>query len=498
MGALSSLLRHSLSYFFGRMAVLLAGLISLPLMTRLLPKEDYGLMSLVFLAITITTSLAALGFPQSTTRYFARYAREGQQALREFCSTMTFGGAIAGALATAMLFLASLVLLNTESFASMAVHLRYAAILVLIRIVTSVFLQIFRGNQQTMLFNAFNIATRYLTIGTIVLMLFYVRQDVTSVFLGTIYVEAAVMLFAFVFLLRRKLLGRTKPAPPQLKKAIKFGMPLVFADLMVTLVASSDRFAIQYFLGPEAVATYSVAYDISDYVAIIFASPLQLAILPIVYSLWSDEGKEATREFLNKAVNMSLVIVIAMVVGFGIVGPDVVTTLASDKYIDSGKLIPFVACGVIMGSIHFLLFTGLLLQEKTAVITALNASAAATNLVLNILFVPRFGIVGAAYATILTYAFLNTITYLVSSRYLAVRLDLVLLVKAAAAAAVMGWILVAIGDPSGIAIADIALKVLLGAFLYVGSMLAIDHRARDFVREFLDRRRSSRNDGSGA
>lgn len=485
MGALTSLVSHSLSYFFGRLALLLAGLISLPIMTRLLPKEDYGLMSLVFLAITITTSLAALGFPQSTTRYFAEYARKGRDALLAFCSTMTFGGAAAGLSATGLVFAGSQLLLQTESFAPMAVHLRYAVILIFIRIVSSVFLQIFRGNQQTMLFNAFNVATRYITIGAIVMMLLYVRRDVSAVFLGTIYVEAAIMLVALAYLVRRRFLGRTKPDSTQIKRAIRFGMPLVFADVMVTLVASSDRFAIQYFLGPESVATYSVAYDISDYVAIMFASPLQLAILPIVYSLWSEEGEEATRQFLNKATNIALVIVIAMIAGFAVVGPDVVVTLASEKYTDSGMLVPYTACGVILGSIHFLLFTGLLLREKTAVITVLNAGAAAMNLLLNILLVPMLGIIGAAYATILTYVLLNTITYVVSSRYLRIQLDFGLLFKALVAAVSMGSLLLAIGEPTGIALADIALKMVLGAVLYIGIMYATDSGVRQLASEAL-------------
>lgn len=487
MSAVADLLRHSVSYFFGRIAVLLAGLISLPLMTRLLSKEDYGLMSLVFLAITIATSFSALGFPQSTTRYFAEYAGRGGRALLVFCSTMAFGAAVTSTAAMLVVILASLALANTESFADLAVHLRYAVVLILLRLVSSVCLQIFRGNQQTFAFNLFNIATRYLSIGVIVLLIIYVHQDVTAVFVGTIYVEAAILLVALVYLYRRRLLGWIKPDSTKIKRAIVFGMPLVIADLMVTLVASSDRFAIQHFLGPDSVAIYSVAYDISDYVAIMFASPLQLAILPIVYSLWSSEGEEATKAFLNKAVNLSFVVVIPMIAGFSVVGPDIVTTLASDKYAESGKLVPFIAAGVMLGSIHFLLFTGLLVREKTLVITILNGIAAFSNLALNIVLIPRFGIIGAAYATITTYILLNITTYFVSGRYLKIHIEWSLILKALVTSAGMSLAIMNLGDMTGYTLIDVLIKTLIGATLYLGTLYMIEPRVRNLVQESLSK-----------
>jgi O-antigen/teichoic acid export membrane protein len=487
MSALADLWRHSVSYFFGRIAVLLAGLISLPLMTRLLSKEDYGLMSLVFLAITIVASLSALGFPQATTRYFAEYAGRGRQELMGFCSTMAYGAAVASTVAMLVIFLASLALANTQSFAGMAIHLRYAVVLILLRLVSSVCLQIFRGNQQTFAFNLFNIATRYLSIGVIVLLIIYVHQDVSAVFVGTIYVEATILMIALVYLYRRRLLGWIKPDSTEIKRAISFGMPLVIADLMVSLVASSDRFAIQYFLGPDSVAIYSVAYDISDYVAIMFASPLQLAILPIVYSLWSSEGEEATKAFLNKAINLSFIVVIPMIAGFSVVGPDIVTTLASDKYAESGELVPYIALGVMLGSIHFLLFTGLLLHEKTRAITVLNGTAAVANLALNMAFIPRFGIIGAAYATIITYILLNIITYFVSNRYLKVHIEWTLILKALVTAAGMGLTIWYLDDLTGYRLVDVLIRTLIGAALYLGTLYVIEPRVRGLAREGLNK-----------
>ena len=81
--------------------------------------------------------------------------------------------------------------------------------------------------------------------------------------------------------------------------------------------------------------------------------------------------------------------------------------------------------------------------------------------------------------------FLNTITYLVSSRYLKVQIEIGLLLKAATAALAMGLVLNAVGEPTGVALADIAIKILLGAILYLGAMYAIDRRVRDLATDAL-------------
>ena len=487
MRASVSLVHNVLSYFSGRVAILLAGLISLPITTRLLSQDDYGVMSLVFLTITVVSSLAAMGFPQSTTRFFSEYSDTSTPTLRTFCTTMTKGALASGLLAMVAVLLIALWLESTPSYSGMASHLKYAVVLLPIRLVSSVFLQIFRGNQQTFAYNLFSISNRYLTIAAIVALLLYVYGDVAAVFVGTIAIELAVLLVAAVYLVRKRFIGWIGSDYTLVSRAIRFGAPLVVADLMVSLVASADRFAIQFFLDSSSVAIYSVGYDIADYVATMFANPLQLALLPIVYKLWSNQGQEVTQEFLNKSISLSTAIIVPMIAGFAVVGPDVVTTLASEKYAESGQLIRLIAPGVILGSVNFLFFIGLLLHEKTRVITVLNGSAVVLNLLLNILLIPSFGIKGAVYATIATYVTLNIVTFITSNRYLSIRIELPILAKVVIASICMTVVITWIPDVSEYRIANALTRTAVGAIVYSGLLICLDSMIRDTVRTQLHR-----------
>ena len=61
----------SFYYFAGQCLVLLAGFISMPIMTRLLSKEEYGLLNLVFLTTTLLGTIAHLGFAPAIARFYA-------------------------------------------------------------------------------------------------------------------------------------------------------------------------------------------------------------------------------------------------------------------------------------------------------------------------------------------------------------------------------------------------------------------------------------------
>jgi O-antigen/teichoic acid export membrane protein len=176
-----------------------------------------------------------------------------------------------------------------------------------------------------------------------------------------------------------------------------------------------------------------------------------------------------------------------MIAGFSMVGPDVVTILASEKYADSGKLVPIIALGVMLGSVNFLLYTGLLLHEKTVVVTILNTMAAMVNIVLNVLWIPRYGIIGAAYATALTYIMLNVVTYRVSSRYFKIHIDWSLLFKAMLSTGAMVLAIFYMGDLTGSTIVNVLIKAVSGAVLYACTMFLIEARARQSAKEILGR-----------
>ncbi len=482
MSGLRELLSHSSNYFVGRVLILLAGFISMPVLTRILSKDDYGLMSLVFLSLTILGTIAMIGFPQAVTRLYPEYKEKGGfEYIRHLCTNISIGSIVSASIVVFIAVGISYFLENSSSFSKLGYYLRYVSVLILIRVLTGVFLQIYRAEKSPFMYNLITVTNRYLTVFCSIFLVIYIYKNIMGVLVATIAVEGIILVICAIFFLSRGRLGVTKISPKIMSEAIRFGFPLVIADLLTSLMTSGDRFIIQYYLDSAAVATYSVAYDISDYIGALFVTPVRLAIIPIIFSLWVDKGHEKTSVFLSRVIKYTFAGIIPVIFGFSILGEKIIILLASSKYSDSGVLVPFIISGVMLVSIHFLFFIGLLVQKKTAVLSFLNLAAGVFNIILNLFLIPHYGVLGAAFTTLVTYIILLFVTYRYSSQFLKIQMEWTLIFKAIFISIAMSFILYSLGDVSNKLIVDIVIKSTAGFLFYTTSLLIVDKEIRDLV-----------------
>jgi O-antigen/teichoic acid export membrane protein len=128
---------------------------------------------------------------------------------------------------------------------------------------------------------------------------------------------------------------------------------------------------------------------------------------------------------------------------------------------------------------------GLFIHRKTRRIMVIVTSCAVVNILLNIVLVPRVGIVGAAIATLVSYA-LSALLYAVAGRnLLTVKLPWRTLLRAGAASAVM-YLAVAFVLP-GHRLLTVAVRAPLGACVYALTLVLIDSDARALARQMLAR-----------
>ena len=477
MSLVTRLLSQSSAYFVGRLLLMVAGLISMPILTRILTKDDYGLMSLVFSALTMISTVMACGFPQATTRLFADYEAKGNECARRFCGSMLLGSASAVVLGVAVTLIVSLAMDHMEQLKEMAQYLRWASLLILIRVMTGVVLQIYRAAQSPQAYNGVMLANRYLQVLCGVGLVVYVFHSVIGVFLGAIGVELVVLLTAVVLLYRQGRISRGG-GWGEVESAVRFGLPLVVADLLTTVVASGDRFIIQFLIDAKAVATYTIAYDISEYIGTLFATPIQLALLPIIFRRWNVGGHEETSVFVSTSLRYTLAAVVPIIAGFSLVGPEIIRLVASDKYSDSGALVPYLIAAVMLSSIHFMFFIGLMIQKKTEILMWLNFAALLFNQGLNWVLIPRWGIMGAAYAAVVTYGLLIVVTHVISVRYLRVTIDWAGFARVCGGALAMVGVVLAIGKVSENLWVNVGTKTILGAIVYSGMIMLVDRSFR--------------------
>jgi len=142
-------------------------------------------------------------------------------------------------------------------------------------------------------------------------------------------------------------------------------------------------------------------------------------------------------------------------------------------------LLPYLAAPIVLHGAITIYTAGLYIHKKTSLILYFTLGAGALNLLLNLIFVPGMGMVGAAIATLISYIFLIVLANIFSSKYITIRLNYLAIGKYVLASimAVIFLRFISIELFLGVII-----KLVLGIIVYSVVILTIDNRTRERLR----------------
>lgn len=462
-------------YFLFQALKMLGGFISMPVLTRALTKEEYGLLNLALATVGILALVGRLGFGEATVRFYYERSQQGVGRLREFCGSMVGGSFISGTL-VALVTLAVLQWLAPQE--NTARCLRVASLIVAIRAVLGVISQIYRGQERAVAFSISQLATRYVPLALAIAILLASGLTAYDVIVATAIGEGLVALLCLLEFAARGVLGRPTLSRWHLHAAFAYGAPLAVGTYATFLLDYGDRFLIQRYLGLDAVATYAVPYDLVSTLAVTVFGSVKLALLPVIFRLWENDGRPATSEFVSHVFTYSVALTIPAAVLFVAMSRDIVVLLASAKYAGSAALTAYLLPGVFMGEMNFLVASGLMVNGGTIGLAALSVVGGVVNIVLNLLLLPRWGLVGAALATTIAYGLLMLGTYFMSRQVLELRVRPLVVVEALLATAIMILSLSVLGRVSPQPMVDLLVRGTVGAGIAAMCLSLLDREMR--------------------
>lgn len=490
-GSLRSTAVASGTYFTSHLLLVAIGLVSLPIMTRLLSKADYGLLGLVLTMVSVLAVVGGLGLGEAVVRQYGALRADGAAALRPFCETVLTGAfAIGTAVALAVAFWAPSIAGGASS--EYARCLQVGAVLIAARAVSNVLFQIYRAQERAAAHAAAQVGVRYATTALAIPLLVFYERTALIVLAASALVEVSLVGVRLLDLGRRGIIRRPRLQPGVLGAAVTYGLPLAVASVARFLLDYGDRFVVERVLGLDAVGTYAVAYDVATRLAEALLGPVQLAAVPILLRSWVEKGAEATARLASRLVTYMAALALPVALLYWALNADLIELLASDRYRNSSVLTPYLLPGLVLGGMNFIAVVGLTIERRTKAVALNVCIAALLNVAANLVLVPLFGLVGAALATTLAYAALLVANYAMSRRTLPLRLDAVVAAKALATATAMLLVVSQVGSAEWPLLANVAARGLLGAATIAAGFAFLDADVRRWCRRRL------RRQGAGA
>ena len=189
---------------------------------------------------------------------------------------------------------------------------------------------------------------------------------------------------------------------PAMRRLLGEAWLLMFAGLAIVLYMKIDEVMLRFLAGPEAVGQYAAATRLSEiwyFIPIALASSLLPALLRA-----RERGAADYRSRLQHYYDLNAAVGYGLAVPIALMAPWLVRMAYGEAFVTAGPILAvhiwsgiFVFIGVARGQ--------WLVNERLQVFYLLaTLSGAVINIALNFYFIPRWGGLGAAWATVVAYA----------------------------------------------------------------------------------------------
>jgi O-antigen/teichoic acid export membrane protein len=201
---------------------------------------------------------------------------------------------------------------------------------------------------------------------------------------------------------------------------LAFSLPLVPASVAAWGMNLSDRNVVRAFEGFAAAGVYSAGYTAGLVITAVAVAPFTLAWGA---AYWEIARTPEARRVFSRVLTAFVVVATFAAVGLGSIGTDAIRILLGDQFELARFVVPFSAFSSVLYGVYTILTTGLNLESQTRWLPLTMGAAALGNLALNLILVPPLGFMGAALASIVSYAQLAVTSGWVSQRYYRVEWD---------------------------------------------------------------------------
>jgi O-antigen/teichoic acid export membrane protein len=395
------------------------------LLARKLDPANYGLFYAVFSFVMFFTVFTGFGVGSALVKFIPEFQikKKYEEIKNSVLFTFLFQFFISLIIAAIFYLLSNWLAINYFNNEAASLLLKILSV-VFVLLSFNVFSSSLQGFQKIAVFASVNtVKALVLLIATFFLFMF--NQQVIVPAYGYLIAHVVSIVFAFVMFLKtfpdffKYKLNINKKI---VKNLFGFGIPIALTELSYLVLSYTDTLMITYFKTLNDVAFYNVAVPIAMMLLWIFAHPLAAVMLPMSSEMWNKRHVKSLKnglQTIHKYVMLGIIPAALVLIAF----PDlVISILFGSSYIPAQNSLKVLAFGMLFYSIAFInshVLAGIGKPSKT---TKIMVTAAIANVVLNFIFIPIFGIVGAAIATVLSYILMMNLTSLELKKYIHIEL----------------------------------------------------------------------------
>lgn len=417
---------HFLVYGLAVVGLNALSFIVIPIYTRRISLAEYGILELLnrgqdVLAITVMSgmSLAALAFYQFEASNPERQRRVFSTAL---LGILANGGLL---LLVALPFARqiSTALFRTDQYA-WAVYMILP--LIPLEMVFSLGLVSLQSRYKSVSYITLSIGRFAIGLSLNLIMVLWLRWGLKGILIATV-LHTTIPAFATFFLIMRR--ADWQWEWNLWKELIRYGIPFVPGGLFLFILNSGDRYLLNLFYGKDAVGLYALSYKLGSITTFLLMSPFLKVWGPVMIQV--ANGPEGPRKIARLMTHVTTAYIYVGLM-LSLLTPAVLRKLVSSAYQGAGVAVPIITLAYLFWAMSIIADTVFYATKKTDVKPLILGLSALLCVSCYLILIPPFGMMGAAWATVIGFAFFALFSMRFGQRYMHIpyqygRLTLILL-----------------------------------------------------------------------
>ncbi len=391
--------------FIGEIARYLFLIIASALVTNFFGAKVFGQYSYIISFITILITFSGLGVGSGVMYFGQKYKQQGHENKTRGIITYAYIlVAVSGSILTTIIIIfaepISKILLNSPEYAPLLARM---APLILIESLYGLSLTVFRSLKRIARYSLVrNIFYHFIRIAAIlVCFAIFGIKDINGIIIPTYIAYTSVLAYNLFNQYRNSDIGKlSEISVSEKKEMIKYSLPLFMSAIIGILLRQADILMLGYIKTEEAVAVYKISIQICAIIPFFkhvtgsFFSPM---IASLYHSGKKGEMVNTYKEITKWSFTVGLMIFLGIVL-FGKSG----LHLFGEEFVYAHTALILVACGHLVGVIvghtgSVISMTG---HPKFNLVT--SGTIFTINIILNLIMIPKYGIIGAAVATLVS------------------------------------------------------------------------------------------------
>ena len=381
----------------------------LPILTRYLKPEDYGIIATFQVILSVVLILVNMNMRGAVS---VNYFKMNTDELKHYIWNVAF-----------LFLLSSLVLLTVFYFflnrISYIINFPYggwiigSVIIALAQSFYTLVLTIWQAGEKPLSYGIFQISFTSLNVGLSLLFVVVYHMEWKGRLSG---IALSSVLFGIIglYLLKKKSLIATKLNLKYLRDALIFGLPLIPAAIGWKIITGIDRFFINSMVDVATTGIYAVGYQFGFIIGIL-ANSFNAAWWPFLFKELKKNEYQAKIRIVRVTYLYNAVIILAALL-LSLISPKLIKIFIGKNYHSAYHYVLWISLGFAFNGMRFMILNYIYYVKKTYLSAWIPFLSAGVNIGLNYYLIKVNGAVGAAQATAFTFFLSFILTWMVSMK----------------------------------------------------------------------------------